>query len=465
MESSSISNGTATPFLPPGHSHSHLPAPLALSTPSILRLVLLRLVDMHTSPNETSGISHYASLRSATLVNRSWAAVAQPILFRRKVVFTQGDTQLKGWLYALECLDKRVKHTWGEDGGELRFVEKEEGLEVGEREQEGKKWSKEVMGKVMSRVTGVRMLVFAMQFAQDLPGEWLASEGLKDLTLLATACPFTAPSKPIHLPFKLVQFTPVALNRSNVIKHDPKYSSTSSATSWQSTFALLSPAFSTLAYLDMEQFSFPPPSFPCEAAFFPFLFPCRLTLTTLELPALNLHSSSYRLALFAACGLPSLTTLIIFFANAAALRELLPYFARFAPQLKELAFRHFRVPLGAGSGIPSHLLDFPDPAAALIDVLSNSWPTREEGGKLELVQLGGLQVKDVDVQSVVQRLGSAAKRVRAKLFVFFEQEYEMELSDDEKNRFAFLHQRAQDDAAKCEKTQEVQALLANGKGM
>ncbi|GAA5890635.1 hypothetical protein JCM6882_000608 [Rhodosporidiobolus microsporus] len=422
-----------TPLHPPGLSLSHLSSRLALSTPSILSSVLTHLVELsQTADVSTSSYPpHFPALRAASLVARTWADTARPLL-HRTLVFAQGDGQMRAWVRAVDSFSDEGEGAGGMVNWKVRFLEKEQGEEVGGKEGGGKKWSREVLEKVMRRVRGVRMLVFEMPFVKGgLPGEVLLHEGLKDLMILATACPFTLPplsaKPPSQPPFKLRQFSPVAINKSHP------------ASAWHST----------------ENFH----ASPFEPFFFPSLAPCAHSLVALSLPALTLTPSSYRLALFCALSLPSLASLTITAASASAIRELLPYFARFAPALRLLAFRHFRVPLGAGV-VPPHMLEFTDPAAALADVLS-AWPTRKEkGGQLALVELGNVRVKESSVQPVALRIGAAAKRVGAMVkFVFADEEegWEMGLSADETLRLADMQTRAREEK---HKEGEVAALLA-----
>ncbi|GAA5890651.1 hypothetical protein JCM6882_000612 [Rhodosporidiobolus microsporus] len=433
-----------TPLHPPGLSLSHLSSRLALSTPSILSLVLTHLVELSqsTDASTTSVPPHYTALRAASLVARCWADAARPLL-HRTLVFTRGDEQLRGWIYAVECAEKRA----AEGGAALTsevvvFVDKAtEGFGG-----EGGRWNVEVAKEVLERVKGVKGLVVTMMGVRELPGELLACEGLKDLVSFTTTCPFILPpstTKPPILPFKLHQ-----LVLRPVDPHQP-------FSSWLSTVSLLSPALTSLRELDLSHFA-PHPS---EPLFFPSLMPTSNTLTILKLPHLALTPSSYRLALFAATGLPSLTTLVLASANAYGIREVLPYFGRIARALKALVFQQFLVPFGAGLVLSDDLLEYPDTVRALADVL-DKWPTRKEGGTLQVVALERVQVKDPSWMHLLHRVGNAAKSAGACLQVSRDLAFEEELKPAELKRLAELVERSKQHIRKVK--EDVQRLESAG---
>ncbi|GAA5824350.1 hypothetical protein JCM11251_000385 [Rhodosporidiobolus azoricus] len=347
--------------LPPGLSLSHLPARLALSTPTILRLIVIHLARQHGFGSDRLHLrapAHYAALRAVALVSKEWAAQARRLL-HEEMSFWSGNAQMKVWLTSVERMEskgrERTENTQVSfaDQALVSFAENGEGVKA--------KWSEEVLLEAMSKMRGVRTLLMGFTHARDVPVEVLLHEGLTKLEDLGLCCPLrlSAALATRKLPFALSTLSAACLFPQQ------------SATCWSSTFALLSSSLHNLTSLDFGAWSASlPTSHAIEAFFFPWFMPAASSLVTLELPSFTLNPSSWRLALFA-CACSNLKRLLIQGdVSAQAIRELLPAFTK--SRLEELVLNKVELALGTGM-VHQSLLDWQDPLDALSDVLVQ-WP-------------------------------------------------------------------------------------------
>ncbi|GAA5919674.1 hypothetical protein JCM6882_004534 [Rhodosporidiobolus microsporus] len=369
-----------TPLQPPGLSLSHLSSRLALSTPSILSLVLTHLVDLSRSTSNatdtdadtlhpSSAPPHYALLRCAALVARSWAEEAQRLL-QAEAHFWGGDAQLGAWVSSVSSLDVR-SGSGGRKNTRAFFADRLPVVLADKRGGGGKaKWSKEGLREACERLRGVERLVVGFGWTREGEGEWfLGEEGFKSLTHLILLCPLSPP--PSLFPFRLSYLS--------LITSPCALSLPGAGSRWLSTLSALAPALTALQTLDLSSWPASSPSslplpLPVDALFFPHIFPAAHTLTALSLPSLPLSPSSWRLALFA-CACTSLHRLSIAHLGGAGaaegVREVLPAFWQRAP-LRELVFE--RVGLALGTGVVHRsLLEWDDPLEALKEVLCK-WP-------------------------------------------------------------------------------------------
>ncbi|GAA5957982.1 hypothetical protein JCM10213_007014, partial [Rhodosporidiobolus nylandii] len=327
---------------------------LALSLPPLVSLVLAHLAgSVDEGASSTQRPPSYAALCSAALVARVWANAARPIL-QERLFFDGGSAQLEQWLWAVEIQE--------EDGTKARnrtvTLLDPEATEMAEGEgAEKAKWSVETVRWVLKRLQGVESLMLGFFSAKSLPADLLAVEELKDLRTLYLGTALRPARSHTAFPFRLM-----ALAVHNQVA-DP-------SRDWSFTFSVLSPSLCSLQRLEFSSFHFQP----YEPHLFPALAPSARTLSTLELPYLQLSSSSWRLALFALLCTSLRQLSIGGEVHALPLSELLPLFRR-AP-IQVLALQQLAVPVGAGL-IPPEALLWPDPLAALYGVL-REWTSPQE---------------------------------------------------------------------------------------
>jgi hypothetical protein len=181
MDSPHSPTRKTSPALPPGLS---LNARVALSSPHILPLVLSHLRHLSTAKDETSRPPYYDDLLAASLVNKSWTRTAQLVLME-EVWIGGGTKKLKEWLDAADVLDKK-EGEGGRKNAKVIFVEaKPMRFSSADAEKsdenEGAKWSLEVLQEVLQLLRGVESMFLVFPFLKDkgLPVELLSGEGLK----------------------------------------------------------------------------------------------------------------------------------------------------------------------------------------------------------------------------------------------------------------------------------------------
>ncbi|GAA5957973.1 hypothetical protein JCM10213_007010, partial [Rhodosporidiobolus nylandii] len=290
---------------------------------------------------------------SAALVARAWADAARPIL-QERLFFDGGSAQLEQWLWAVE---RQEEYGTKARNRTVTFLDGE-ATEIAEGEgAEKAKWSVETVRWVLKRLKGVESLMLGFFSAKSLPADLVAVEELNELkTLYLSTALRPAPSH-TAFPFRLM-----ALAVHNQVA-DP-------SRDWSFTFSVLSPSLCSLQRLDLERFHFQP----YEPHLFPALASSARTLSTLELPYLQLSSSSWRLALFALLCTSLRQLRIGDEVHALPLSELLPLFRRAPTQV--LTLQQLAVPVGAGLILPE-ALSWPDPLAALYGVL-REWTSPQE---------------------------------------------------------------------------------------
>ncbi|GAA5909343.1 uncharacterized protein JCM6883_005846 [Sporobolomyces salmoneus] len=220
--------------------------------------------------------AHYATLRTTSLISRSFYVASQKLL-SSSLVFVHGTPQLEQWLLSIEIRKQNGRMSESEEN-ETVYLTDAFPFQQGKR-QEGFKWDYDVVGKVLEKVKGCNELHIGFMGQKSVPTEWLVGENLKDLETLQLGSPLATAdvSDPSSLKpsFKALRFFCPSDKYPQQLSRD-----------WAPTFAFLSRASIRISHLNLTRFPFYP------RYLVPALYPFGPNLIELSLPHFHLDSSS-----------------------------------------------------------------------------------------------------------------------------------------------------------------------------